>query len=147
MGQLGDTTYCEVGDRVLAIRNNLGFKGTVTDGIISAIGRSTDPRLPFRAPLIQTNANINPGSSGGALFDVKGKLIGINESIITNTGTNIGIGFAIPVNFLYPLMWGVKKETDEPVRVWDGVTVDLAEEGVKIVDIHEESPAFKSGLR
>ena len=119
---MGRTELCEVGDRVFAVGNNLGFTGTVTDGIISAIGRTRDPRLPFRAPLIQTNACINPGSSGGALFNVKGELIGVNESIITNTGTNIGIGFAIPVNFLVPLMRNTDTNFDDPFRVWDGLT-------------------------
>ena len=77
-----------VGDLVLAIGNNLGFHDTVTDDIISAIGRTDDARLPIAYPqfsLIQTNASI-PGSSGGALVNMQGELIDINESIATSAG-------------------------------------------------------------
>ena len=87
--KMGKAENILVGDLVLAIGNNLGFHGTVTDGIISAIGRTDDNRLPIaypQFPLIQTNASINPGSSGGALVNMKGELIGINESIATSTG-------------------------------------------------------------
>ena len=86
---LGRAETMMVGDLVLAIGNNLGFHGTVTDGIISAIGRTEDARIPIaypQFPLIQTNASINPGSSGGALVNMKGQLIGVNESIATSTG-------------------------------------------------------------
>ena len=87
---LGRAEALLVGDFVLAIGNNLGFHGTVTDGIVSAIGRTDDKRLPLaypQFPLIQTNASINPGSSGGALVNMKGELVGINEAIATSTGS------------------------------------------------------------
>jgi len=145
--KMGRTELCHVGDRVFAVGNNLGFTGTVTDGIISAIGRTQDPRLPFRAPLIQTNACINPGSSGGALFNVKGELVGVNESIITNTGTNIGIGFAIPVNFLVPLMRNSADDYDEPFRVWDGLTVCKDGDHVSVKDVHKDAPGYSAGIR
>ena len=123
---MGNAEFCKVGDYVLAIGNNLGFHGTVTDGIISAIGRTNDERLPIaypQFPLIQTNASINPGSSGGALVNMKGELIGINESIATSTGGNVGVGFAVPVNFLRPLLRSsMKKSFYDIERVWDGIS-------------------------
>ena len=109
--KLGSAEITKVGDYVIAIGNNLGFHGTVTDGIISAIGRATDDRIPItykQFPLIQTNASINPGSSGGGLVNMNGELIGINESIASASGGNVGVGFAVPSNFVIPLLRSVR---------------------------------------
>eukprot|EP00484_Ammonia_sp_Unknown_P014983 CAMPEP_0197081458 /NCGR_PEP_ID=MMETSP1384-20130603/214646_1 /TAXON_ID=29189 /ORGANISM="Ammonia sp." /LENGTH=502 /DNA_ID=CAMNT_0042520353 /DNA_START=82 /DNA_END=1588 /DNA_ORIENTATION=- len=131
--EINDTSSIAVGDRVLAIGNNLGLHNTVTDGIISAIGRAqasqiqsdsdelyNNPALPPQLqrdmtgikisknpylPFIQTNAAINQGSSGGALIDVEtGKLIGINTAIASPIGVNIGIGFAVPSGYVLSLL-------------------------------------------
>ena len=94
---LGDSDQLQVGDFVLAIGNPFGLGQTVTSGIISALGRNglgTNGREDF----IQTDASINPGNSGGALIDLRGQLIGINSAILSPSGGNIGIGFAIPIN-------------------------------------------------
>lgn len=123
--KMGRAETLSVGDLVLAIGNNLGFHGTVTDGIISAIGRTNDERLPIaypQFPLIQTNAAINGGSSGGALVNMKGELIGVNESIATSTGGNVGVGFAVPSNFVKPLLRAALKRSLDIERVWDGLT-------------------------
>ena len=111
---LGDDTKLQVGDPVMAVGNPLGLSGTVTTGIVSALNRPV-PTSGQSAPgsarsdtmvvtnAIQTSAAINPGNSGGALVNVSGQLVGINSSIASlssgsDTGGNIGIGFAIPVN-------------------------------------------------
>ena len=88
----GDSTQVKVGQKVLAIGNPFGFNGTLTTGIIS--------RLDYERNKIQTDAAINPGSSGGPLVNTKGEVIGINQSIYNpdNNKSNIGIGFAIPAN-------------------------------------------------
>ena len=93
---LGDSDKLEVGDFVVAIGNPFGIGQTVTSGIVSALGRSGLGK-GFE-DFIQTDASINPGNSGGALVNLKGELVGINSQIISRTGTNVGIGFAIPSN-------------------------------------------------
>lgn len=88
----------KTGDWVIAIGNPFNFGGTVTVGVVSHKGRYVPSGMQQDFEFIQHSAQINVGSSGGALFDVNGKVIGINNAIITNTGGNIGIGFAIPAN-------------------------------------------------
>ncbi len=97
--RLGDSDHLRVGDWAIAVGNPLGYNSTVTLGIISALNRRG-----FRVEndafdtVIQTDAAINPGSSGGPLANVRGEVVGINTAIHTPTGTNVGIGFAIPIN-------------------------------------------------
>ncbi len=88
----------KTGDWVIAIGNPFNFGGTVTVGVVSHKGRYVPSGMQQDFEFIQHSAQINIGSSGGALFDINGKVIGINNAIITNTGGNIGIGFAIPAN-------------------------------------------------
>ena len=90
--KLGDSTKIKVGQKVLAIGNPFGFNGTLTTGIVS--------RIDYTLNKIQTNAAINPGSSGGPLLNSNGEVIGISQSIYNpdNNKSNIGIGFAVPVN-------------------------------------------------
>lgn len=90
--QLGDSSKIKVGQKVLAIGNPFGFKGTLTQGIIS--------RIDYKKNKIQTDAAINPGSSGGPLLNTTGEVIGINQAIYNpdDNISNIGIGFAIPIN-------------------------------------------------
>ena len=100
---LGDSSKVEVGDFVVAIGNPFGLQHTVTSGIVSALGRSginPDGLEDF----IQTDASINPGNSGGALVNLRGELVGINSAILSRSGGNIGIGFAIPVNMVKSVM-------------------------------------------
>jgi S1-C subfamily serine protease len=95
--KLGDSASLQVGDFVLAIGNPFGLGQTVTSGIVSALGRS-GLGAGERGDFIQTDASINPGNSGGALVTLDGRLVGINTAILSKTGANIGIGFAVPID-------------------------------------------------
>src|SRR5262245_14279131 len=95
---LGDSDRVRVGDVVLAVGNPLGIGQTVTAGIISAKGRTTGLSDGSFESFLQTDAPINQGNSGGALVATTGELVGINSQIISPSGGNIGIGFAIPAN-------------------------------------------------
>lgn len=96
--KLGDSSHVKVGQKVLAIGNPFGFSGTLTTGIIS--------RIDYEKNKLQTDAAINPGSSGGPILNAHGEVIGISQSIFNpdNNRSNIGIGFAIPVNDAKPLI-------------------------------------------
>lgn len=100
--EIGDSEQARVGDFVIAIGNPFGLEHTVTSGIVSALGRQGigDGYEDF----IQTDASINPGNSGGALVNLAGELVGINSAIISRTGGNVGIGFAIPSNMAKSIM-------------------------------------------
>ena len=100
---LGDSAKVEVGDFVVAIGNPFGLQHTVTSGIISGLSRSGINPDGYE-DFIQTDASINPGNSGGALVNLRGELIGINTAILSKSGGNIGIGFAIPVNMARNVM-------------------------------------------
>ena len=102
--ELSDSSTLQVGQRVVAIGNPFGLEGTMTVGIVSALGRTLPAQVlqgtgRFSNPeIIQTDAAINPGNSGGPLLDVRGRVVGVNTAIRSLTGTNSGIGFAVPVN-------------------------------------------------
>ena len=100
---IGDSTGARVGDFVIAIGNPFGLGHTVTSGIISALGRSGISRDGYE-DFIQTDASINPGNSGGALVNMSGELIGINSAIISRSGGNVGIGFAVPTEIASSIM-------------------------------------------
>lgn len=100
----GDSDSLEVGDYVIAIGNPFGLRHTVTSGIVSALGRSNINNPQGYEDFIQTDASINPGNSGGALVNLRGELVGINAAIFSQTGGNIGIGFAIPANMARSIM-------------------------------------------
>ena len=100
---IGDSTSARVGDFVIAIGNPFGLGHTVTSGIISALGRSGISRDGYE-DFIQTDASINPGNSGGALVNMNGELIGINSAIISRSGGNVGIGFAVPTEIADSIM-------------------------------------------
>jgi serine protease Do len=154
---MGDSKQLEVGEWVIAIGNPFGLSHTVTTGIVSAKGRDigSGPYDEF----IQTDASINPGNSGGPLLNMKGEVIGINTAIISgNTGGNVGIGFAIPINMAADIMKDLK-EHGKVTRGWLGVmiqnlTPDLAESfslktthGALVSDVLPNGPAFKGGLQ
>jgi Do/DeqQ family serine protease len=100
---IGDSESVRVGDFVLAIGNPFGLGHTVTSGIVSALGRSGISRDGYE-DFIQTDASINPGNSGGALVNLRGELVGINSAIISRTGGNVGIGFAVPTEIANSIM-------------------------------------------
>lgn len=100
VAELGDSDVLQVGDWVLAVGSPLGFHSTVTEGIVSAIGRESLPgsEIASFTDYIQTDAAINQGNSGGALVDIHGRVVGINSWIASASGGNVGLGFAIPIN-------------------------------------------------
>jgi len=128
VAELGDSDSSDIGDWVVAIGNPFGFTLTTTAGIISAKGRMLGGNYD---DFLQTDASINPGNSGGPLFNTQGQVIGINTAIYSRTGTNAGIGFAIPVNLAKHVMDQLKTH-GRVVRGWLGVeiqevTPDLAQ--------------------
>ena len=153
----GDSDKARVGDWVIAIGNPFGFGGTVTSGIISS--RNRDIGLTRYDDFIQTDASINQGNSGGPLFNLKGKVIGINTAIIApGTSGSIGIGFAIPSNPASNVIEQLVK-FGETKRGWLGVriqevTKEIAElekmkkvEGALVASVSENSPAYKAGIK
>jgi Do/DeqQ family serine protease len=119
---LGNSEGVQVGDVVLAVGNPLGVGQTVTMGIISAKGRSTGAGSGGYEDFLQTDAPINHGNSGGALVNTKGELVGINSQILSESGGNIGIGFAIPSNMAKNVMEQLRS-TGKVTRAQLGVTV------------------------
>jgi serine protease DegQ len=133
----GDSDRLEVGDVVIAIGNPFGLGQTVTSGIVSALGRG-GLGLEGYEDFIQTDASINPGNSGGALVNSKGELVGINTAIIGPTGSNIGIGFAVPANMAKAVMAQLV-EHGEVRRGRLGITIeDLTP--ARAGDMHLELP-------
>jgi serine protease Do/serine protease DegQ len=154
---LGDSSKAEVGDFVLAIGNPFGLQHTVTYGIVSALGRSGINPDGYE-DFIQTDASINPGNSGGALVNLRGELIGINSAILSRSGGNIGIGFAIPSNMVRSVMdqlvkYGEVKRGILGVNI-QTVTPDLADklgaadlQGAFVQQVVEGSAADKAGIK
>lgn len=145
----------EVGDVVLAIGNPFGVGQTVTQGIISATGRSGLGINTFE-DFIQTDAAINPGNSGGALVDAYGQLVGINTAIFSRSGGSMGIGFAIPTSSVEQVMNAIIK-TGKVSRGWLGIEVegktqdptklDEDNNGVTVMNVIPNSPAAKAGIQ
>ena len=145
----------EVGDFVVAIGNPFGLQHTVTSGIISGLSRSGITPDGYE-DFIQTDASINPGNSGGALVNLKGELIGINTAILSRSGGNIGIGFAIPVNMARKVMdqllkFGTVKRGVLGVNIYN-VTPDIAQlyglgdtQGALVSQVVEGSRGRESG--
>ena len=154
---LGDSSKVEVGDIALAMGNPFGLGQTVTMGIISATGRG-GLGIEDYEDFIQTDASINPGNSGGALVNSRGELIGINTAILSRSGGNQGVGFAVPVDLVRHVMTQLK-ENGAVTRARLGVyfqelTPKLASalgvqasKGAVVTEIVPDGPASKSGLR
>ncbi|MDQ0326697.1 serine protease Do [Rhodopseudomonas julia] len=154
--EFGDSEHLRIGDWVMAIGNPFGFGGTVTVGIVSALERdiNSGPYDKF----IQTDASINRGNSGGPLFNLDGKVVGINTAIISPTGGSIGIGFAVPAEIAMPVIEQLR-EFGETRRGWLGVRIqevtdEIAEslgmdkaEGALIAGVTDGGPAAEAGIQ
>ena len=155
---IGDSNKVSVGDVVLAVGNPLAVGQTVTMGIISAKGRATGVGDGSYEDFLQTDAAINQGNSGGALVNLNGELVGINSQILTPTGGNIGLGFAIPSNMAHQVMDQLKangKVSRSKLGVTiQNLTADLASSmklpdanGALVSNVEPDSAAARAGLR
>ena len=155
--KFGNSSELRVGDFVLAFGNNYGMSSSVTSGIVSALGRSGLGMDQYQ-DFIQTDAAINPGSSGGALVNLKGEVVGINTAILAPTGGNVGIGFAIPINAAISIADQIREhgsvergllgvhfeEIDGTVAAALGIDPRL---GVRIKAVMDDSAAAEVGLK
>ncbi len=143
--KIGDSDKLRVGDWVVAIGNPFGLEQTVTSGIVSAKGRviGQGPYDDF----IQTDASINPGNSGGPLINLQAEVIGINSAIFSETGGNMGIGFAIPANLAKGVIEQLKTK-GKVTRGWLGVMIqDVTEDLAKSFNLPEAQGALVSGVK
>jgi serine protease DegQ len=144
---VGDIKGLAVGDVVLAVGNPLGVGQTVTQGIVSALGRKGIGINPIEN-FIQTDAAINPGNSGGALIDTQGRLIGINSAILSRGGGSEGIGFAIPIDLAQKVIASLKKQ-GRVARGWLGVStgpVGRGQSGALVMAVQPRGPADRAGI-
>jgi S1-C subfamily serine protease len=146
---IGSSDNLRVGQRVYTLGNPFGLEGTLTTGIISNLNRT----LPSRADghemksIIQTDASMNPGNSGGPLLDTSGRMIGMNVAIATKTGQSAGLGFAIPINQIRQIVPELIKH-GKFVRADIGiVAVAETDKGLQIVQTNQGGPADQAGLQ
>lgn len=157
--RLGKSRDLEVGEWVLAIGSPFGFDYSVTAGIVSAKGRSLPTAQNENyVPFIQTDVAINPGNSGGPLFDLDGRVIGINSQIYSNSGGFMGVSFAIPIDVAMDVVEQLKAD-GRVSRGWLGVVIqevsrDLAEsfglsrpQGALVARVMDDSPAQRAGVK
>ncbi len=155
--ELGDSEELEVGEWVIAIGNPFGLDQTVTVGVVSAKGRSQVGINEYEN-FIQTDAAINPGNSGGPLLNIHGQVVGINSALYSRTGGYMGIGFAIPINMAKFIKEQLQNK-GSVTRGYLGVGIQDVDEGlaesfgldkaggVLIVDVQEDTPASKAGIK
>jgi Do/DeqQ family serine protease len=154
---IGDSENVKVGDFVIAIGSPYGLSHTVTSGIVSALGRTGISRDGYE-DFIQTDASINPGNSGGALVNMSGELIGINSVIISRSGGNVGIGFAVPTEIASSIMGqildfgeirrGLLGVNIQTIDVEAAETLDIDVDGGALVTrVFPDSAAEKAGLQ
>ena len=153
--ELGDSDHIRVGDWVIAIGNPFGLGGSVTAGIVSALNR--DIHAGNYDDFIQTDAAINRGNSGGPLFDMDGRVIGVNSAIISPSGASVGIGFAVPTSTVKPVVDQIMKY-GETRRGWIGVriqsvTPEIADSlglgvarGALVAGVSPDGPAAAAGI-
>lgn len=147
---MGDSNHLRVGQKVLALGNPFGLERTLTTGVISSLNRSLQAKPNegrLLKELIQTDAAVNPGNSGGPLVNSRGQVIGMNTAIYSRTGQSAGISFAVPINavkrILKPLI-----EDGQVVRADLGVSsVMIVEQGLLVVNVAPDGPADRAGIR
>lgn len=154
---MSDSDKLRVGDFLVAIGNPFGLGQTVTSGIVSALGRS-GLGIEGYEDFIQTDASINPGNSGGALVNLRGELVGINTAILSKSGGNVGIGFAIPINMVREVMAQLIEHGSVQRGSLGAQAQDLTPElasafgikatrGAVVTQVDSGSPADKAGLK
>lgn len=155
---LGNSAQLEVGEWVLAIGNPFGLQHTLTVGVVSAKGR-TELGINDYEDFIQTDAAINPGNSGGPLVNLDGQVVGMNTAIFSSSGGYMGIGFAIPVNFVKTVadqliqqgsvvrgQLGVLLQPLTP-ELARRLKLDAGQDGIAVTDVEPDSPAARAGFR
>ena len=143
--EIGDSDQVEVGDFVIAIGNPFGLGNTVTSGIVNALGRTGISSSGYE-DFIQTDASINPGNSGGALVNMQGELVGINSAIISRSGGNVGIGFAVPSEIAQSIMSQLL-DFGEVRRGLLGVSIHtIDEENAEILGVDSKSGAMITAI-
>lgn len=158
--QLGDSGAARVGEPVMAFGSPYGLEATLTSGVISARRSLKRQHGVTLENIIQTDAPINPGNSGGPLVNAHGEVIGVNTAIVSRSGGNDGIGFAVPVRYVHELLARAAKQgpqrygSDEPPApspVWLGAEVEdydeLGFEGARLLRVVPDGPAHRAGLR
>ncbi len=160
--KFGDSAQIQPGDWVMAIGNPFGFTNTVTVGVVSAVGRTDTQLRPVDGrdlEMIQTDAAINRGNSGGPLLNVRGEVVGINTAIISDqSGGNIGIGFAVPINTVKEVLPGLRggkvirgrigvKVSSTVMSEADAREYGLSQPGAVIVDVTKGGPAGSAGMK
>jgi putative serine protease PepD len=145
--QLADSSTVRPGQLAVAIGSPFGLSQTVTSGIVSGTGRHIQAPDGFQIDsVIQTDAPINPGNSGGPLLDATGKVIGVNSQIASQSGGNVGIGFAVPSNTVRDVI--PRLERGETIqRAYLGVSTSAGNGGVSVASVSNGSPAAEAGLR
>jgi len=145
--QLGDSSEVRVGDPVVAIGSPFGLEGTVTSGIVSALHRQmTAPNEFTITDSIQTDAAINHGNSGGPLLDGRGRVIGVNAQIESDSGGNDGVGFAIPSSTVRFVATQIIS-TGKAEHAYLGITMVATSDGLAVTEVRPETPASAAGLR
>jgi 2-alkenal reductase len=162
--EFGNSDALQVGQRVIAIGNPFGLQGTMTAGVVSAVGRTLTSQIleggAFSNPeIIQTDASINPGNSGGPLLDSRGRVVGVNTAIRSATGVNAGVGFAVPVNtvkrivpelieegvYEYPYL-GITSNRNLTVAELAQPLELPVEQGILIAEVQPNTAAAEAGL-
>lgn len=150
---IANSAKLKVGQKALAIGNPFGLDRTLTQGIISAVGREIPGIAGKINNMIQTDASVNPGNSGGPLLDSQGNLIGMNTVIFSTSGTSAGIGFAVPANDIKRtveqiIQYGHVKQAGIGVQIFsDQITHSIGIKGVLINKVVSQSPADKAGFQ
>ncbi len=157
--KFGNSSYLKVGQRVLAIGNPFGLERTLTDGIVSALGRPIQSAKNIIIKnMIQTDTAINPGNSGGPLLDTKGRMIGINTMIYSTSGSSAGVGFAVPVNTAKRVVSDILKYGKVRRGTIDAELVQVSERlaryadlpvsyGLLVSKINKNTKAAEAGLK
>ena len=155
-----DMAQVSVGDMAIAIGNPFGFQNTLTEGVVSALGRSIPSQTQYSIPeAIQTDAAINPGNSGGPLLNATGQVIGVNDQIESSSGSSSGVGFAIPIDLVQRIVpvlirsgqyqhpyLGITGDTYS--RAWaQALGLPANARGVYVMDVSNASPVEAAGLR